>query len=311
METEKVAVLFNPSAGKGRALRKKSLLETLFRKYDIPFDLFITKSEGDLIKLTEEGINKYKILIGAGGDSTFNIMVNVITRAKGKNDFGMIGIGSSNDITREFSIESMEKACLAIKQKKMKKTDLGCIIENDSVLGYFLGQVNIGLGVHVNKYVKDLSAKKPLLGKRQTLAGILGILNAYRSKKIPIPLSIKTQTETIQGLLISAVFSNIRYWASGKLINPGARPDDGILDCCLITNCSLAGLNRVYSLAGKGLHTKLKQIRILRSEIFEISSELPFAIQNDGEIFKQDGQEKKFNKVCLRLIPKAINIIHH
>ena len=110
METDKVAILFNPSAGKGIARRCKSRVEELLQRDDIPYDLFVTKSEKDLVRLTGEKCKEYQVLVGAGGDSTFNIMINEIFRRSADVTFGMIGLGSSNDIMKEFGIDSLEKA---------------------------------------------------------------------------------------------------------------------------------------------------------------------------------------------------------
>jgi diacylglycerol kinase family enzyme len=310
MKTDKVAVLFNPSAGKGIALKKKKRLEELLRKYEIPYDLFITQSEEDLINLTGEKSKEYPILAGAGGDSTFNIMINEIFRRSADVMFGMIGVGSSNDIVKEFGIDSLDKACLALKRKRTKRVDLGSVEEDNFLLRLFLGQANVGLGVFVSKHVEDLALKGTPWAKHQVMAGISGIYEAFRSQKVPLALKLESASGEIHGRFILAAFTNIRYWATGRLLCPDAVVDDGKLDGCFIDDCSLSRFLRIASMAKKGKHTKAKEVEIHQSSEFEVSAERPFEIQTDGEIVNRDDSSTEFRAVQFKVLPRALTIIY-
>jgi YegS/Rv2252/BmrU family lipid kinase len=306
---EKIGILFNPSAGKGKALQSKERLERLLIQHEIDYDLWVTQSEDDLRRLVREKSERYKIIAGAGGDSTFNIIINEAKKKEVELILGMIGLGSSNDITKEFEIDSLEKACAALKRKKTKRIDLGCIIEDKRIYAYFLGQVNIGLGVLVNKYVENLAKKRPKVGRVQTLAGALGIIESYSSKKIPFPLTIESEKGRIEGRYILAVFNNIQYWATGKRVNPHARVDDGRLDCCLIKDCSFPRLVRLVFLSTTGKHTRAKEVDTFQSTCFQVSSEKPFEIQADGEIIGDPEAPSQFNRIEFKIIPQALDII--
>jgi len=306
---KKIGILFNPSAGRGKALKNKERLEKLLAEHEIDYDLFVTQSEDDLRRLAREKTERYRIIAGAGGDSTFNIIINEIKKTGAEAILGMIGLGSSNDITKEFDIDSLEKACAALKKERTKRIDLGCIVEDKNILGYFLGQANIGLGVLVNEYVEDMAKRRPKVGKIQTLAGALGIIKSYSSKRIPIPLTLEFEGGRIEGHFVLAVFNNIQYWATGKRVNPHALVDDGRLDCCLIRECSLPRLARLVFLSTKGKHTSAKEVDTLQSTCFEVSSEKAFEIQADGEIVGGAKTPSQFNKIILKIIPQALDII--
>ena len=306
---EKTAVFLNPSAGKGRAIRKRENLENLLKKHKINYDLFITQSEENLKELTREKAGKYRILVGAGGDSTFNIMANEIVIGQEDTVLGMIGLGSSNDIAMEFDLHSMEKACAALKQGNTKRIDLGRLVHRGKTLRYYIGQANIGLGVSVNKYIAGKLQKNSKLGKIQILAGFLGMRNSYRQGKVPITLSISTQQKKIQGRFVLAVFNNTRFWATGKEINHHARPDDGKLDCFLIDECSLYRLAKLIFLSGKRKHLDAPEVRTLQAEEFIIKSETPFEIQTDGEILGGFQSPEKFNEIRIEVVPRTLKII--
>jgi diacylglycerol kinase (ATP) len=310
MQTDKAAILFNPSAGKGIALRRKNQLKELLKKYDIPYDLFVTQSEEDLIRLTREISKEYKVLVGAGGDSTFNIMINEIYKRSADVSLGMIGLGSSNDIVKEFGLDSLEKACLALQKKRTKRVDLGSIEEDNFLLRLFLGQANVGLGVFVSKHAEGMSSNGSKWAKFQTVAGILGIRDAYRSQEVSFPLTIMTDKGEIHGEFILASFNNIRYWATGRLLCPEAQPDDGKLDGCLIDNCSFSRFAQIALMAKRGNHIKAKEVEILQSSEFAVSAEETFEIQTDGEIVHRYDSSTRFKSIQFKILPKALSIIY-
>ena len=236
-------------------------------------------------------------------------MVNEVMAAPADVNFGMIAVGSSNDIAKEFGVESLEKACLALKTMRIKKIDLGGIYDGEKLVCYFLGQANIGIGVFVNQYVAELAQRNPKSAARQTLAGIKGIIRAYQDKKIPLTLAVKSEAGGAEGEFVSAVVSNVRFWATGKIINPKARPDDGRLDACLIRECSFLRLARISWLAGAGKHGKAKEVDFLQSPSFEISSTKPLIIQTDGEILRSP-ENSPLRKVEFRILPRALSIIY-
>ena len=133
MRTEKVAILFNPAAGKGKAFKKKDQLEKILKRFEINYDIFISRSEDDLKEIARENLKKYKTIVGAGGDSTFNIIINEIKKKGSQANFGMIGLGSSNDIAKEFNVSTLENACMALRKKYIKRIDLGCIVKDKTI----------------------------------------------------------------------------------------------------------------------------------------------------------------------------------
>lgn len=309
MTRKKTAVLLNPSAGKGRALALKSKLEKNLSAFSIPYDLYITQSEEHLRKLTRELSRKYGILTGAGGDSTFHIMANELMKTDSRPLLGLIGIGSSNDITREFNLTDIKKACLALKSGCSRTVDLGCIYKENRRVCYFFGQANIGLGAHVNWYVEKLARKKPWLGKKQLLAGILAIRSAYRRRKIPLSLSVTSSGIRESGRYVAAVFSNIRFWASGRCLLPQAQPDDGLLDACLIKECSLPRLARLNTLTRRQKHIRTEEMSFYQIKEVTASSDTPFTIQADGEIIGDSGRPETFTYAVFRAVPGALRII--
>jgi len=83
MPSDRLSILYNPSAGMGRALGRKIKLERLLRHFEIRYDLVMTRSEEHLRELTRAHARSYPAVVGAGGDSTFHIMIGEMTAAGG------------------------------------------------------------------------------------------------------------------------------------------------------------------------------------------------------------------------------------
>jgi diacylglycerol kinase (ATP) len=309
MKTDRIPILFNPSAGKGKALKTKARLERHLRKWEISFDLMVTSSEENLRALARECILRYRSLAGAGGDSTFQIIVDEIARSGVEVDFGLIALGSSNDVAREFNLDSLEKACRALKQRRTRPIDLGAVEKSGEILKYFIGQANVGLGARVNRYIEEISRKRPRLASFQGLAGIMGIIRSYRRKEVPLYLTVLGGGQKREGAYVVANFSNIRYWATGRMLNPSARPDDGRLDGCLIGDCPFLRLLHLALLARKGRHIDAPEVEFLRAPAYEVSSEQGFEVQVDGEIIGGVGTPLLLNKVLVRTLSQAIRLI--
>jgi diacylglycerol kinase (ATP) len=284
-------------------------VEAALRKRGIAYDLFITESEEHLRQLTREKSQEYSTVVGVGGDSTLQIMAEEMIKGRAGAALGMIGLGSSNDIAREFGIADIERGSEAIKRGKKRRIDLGEISSEGAVLKHFIGQANIGLGVWVNQYVEELAGRKPSWAKFQIPAGVAGAISAYRKKLVPIPLRVETDNRRITGSFLIAAFTNISYWASGMKLHPEARPDDGRLEACLISPCSIARLARLAVLAKKGRLQEVKGVERLISPGFDISSDQAFSIQTDGEVIGGRRRPAQFHRLQVRVLPQALTII--
>ncbi len=309
MTSGALSVLFNPSAGQGRALGQLGRVESRLLENGVLFDLVVTRSEDELKSLARAHGRKYGTVVAAGGDSTFHIVANELLATGSAARLGLIGVGSSNDIDREFGLDSLDKACAALRAGRTRRIDAGRILRRGETRRYFLGQANVGLGAMVNAYVADLARKGSGLAGRQTLAGVLGALKAYRSGRLPVTLEISGGDREARGRFVLAVFGNTRYWATGKNIVPGAKPDDGLLDACLVGACPFPRLVRIAVLAARGAHGRVKGVTFMKAAGFDVSGPVPFAVQTDGEILGGAEHPEVFDAVRFDILPGALEIV--
>jgi len=306
---EGVAILLNPSAGRGKAGANRDRLAALFRARGIPHELHVTESETHLRELARDKALEFETLAAAGGDSTFQIVAEEIMKAGARARLAMFGLGSSNDIPREFGLESPEKSAAALEEGRSRRIDLGCVESEGAVPRYFIGQASIGLGVFVNQSAGRVASRTPALARFQTAVGVWGVARAFRKKLVPVSLAVESPGRKVEGRFQVANFSNIRFWATGHKLIPHARPDDGKLDACLIREGSFLRLARLASSARKGRHLRAAGVEFLQSPAFDVSSETPFAVQVDGEVLGGASSPTLFRGIRVRVVPGALTII--
>jgi diacylglycerol kinase family enzyme len=306
---ERVAILLNPSAGLGKARRSRDRLAALFRARGIPHELHVTESEAHLRELARRKAREFGTLAAAGGDSTFQIVAEEIVKAEAPARLAMIGLGSSNDITREFGLETMEKSVAALEENRSRRIDLGRVESEGAAARFFIGQASIGLGVFVNQAAARVAARTPGLAGLQIAVGAWGVARAFRKKLVPVSLAVAAQGGKVEGRFQVATFANIRFWATGRMLVPHARPDDGKLDACLIREGSFFRLARLASAARKGRHLRTAGVEFLESPAFDISSETPFAVQVDGEVLGGALSPTLFRRIRVCVVPGALTIV--
>lgn len=310
METDLLPVILNPAAAGGRAGRQLAFLENRMKKLGLRCRVFITQSEAHLKQLTRQLGSQNELVVGVGGDSTFHFMANELVQLSSPAALGIVGVGSSNDIPREFGLTNLEKALLALKKRKSRLIDLGAVWIGPELIGYVLGQVNIGLGVYVNEAVAGFASRWPVFQRWQTLNGLIAILQSYLKKKeMSLSLSIQTEEKKYQGKFQVAVLSNLRYWATGRQIAPRARPDDGRFDLFLLRPVPFLSLLRIALRSQAGKHAGDNRVILDQAPYFKLIASQKFRLQADGEILRRGGQPVETDIFELKVIPRCLRII--
>ncbi|MCK4764971.1 MAG: hypothetical protein KAW12_22420 [Candidatus Aminicenantes bacterium] len=291
----KVAVLLNPSAGKGRALREKEKIEYFFQKAGIDYDLFISTSEEHLRRLAGVAAGSRAAIIGVGGDTTFKIIAAEILKKRSREKtqpapvLGMIGAGSANDIARALQVRDVAALCEAVRDGAIREMDTGCLrIAGREEPLWFLGSLSAGLGAAVNRYIEAFCRRHPRLGKfplfGQALPGTAAVRHAFINRLVPLEAVLEydgTKKEIVFSLL---VFANIPYYANGMRFHPRISPFDGQLDAVVIHTGSLRHTLKFALRAGRQKHFQDKEFEIISSPSFRLTFPDPVDVQLDGDI---------------------------
>ena len=162
---KKIAVIINPDSGRGMGLGMIQHFKT-FSGNDLKFDFKVSRSEDHLKILACKTFENYSKIIVVGGDTTFTIIIGEIIKkyqldsehkiaeAFKNKTFGMLGLGSANDISDELNTNTLKELINAIQKSQIRKMDLG-ELRSGKKSRFFLGSASLGLGVFINRYLED------------------------------------------------------------------------------------------------------------------------------------------------------------
>jgi len=236
-----VAVLFNPSSGRGKSKRKRGQIEAKFKQYAIPYKWFASRNEAHLKELAQTAAQSFPVIVAAGGDTTFQLIAAEVLSTDKDPALTMAATGSSNDIACGLGWPQLDSLCEAIRVGRERRMDVGLLeIIGGSAKVYFIGALSLGLGVEVNRFVAGFWRRFPLAAKgggfMQTVAGIFGIKDSFKYNRVPLKAKLKCERFERELDFSLMVFANIPSYAGGVELTPGVTAFDGKIDCCVISS---------------------------------------------------------------------------
>lgn len=172
-KARRIAVIFNPAAGRRHGGRFQATVE----KLDGLVTLYRTKQSGDATEmamhLVGEGVDA---LVAAGGDGTLNEVVNGM--AGSETPLGIIPLGTANVMAHALGFGTKPgKVAAAVNRGRMRRIHLGRIVSADQPGGrLFVLMAGAGFDAQVVAEV-DLALKRhtgAFAYVAQTLAGAFG-----------------------------------------------------------------------------------------------------------------------------------------
>lgn len=292
--------IINPAAGKGEAKSVPQRLRELFRGREGEYSLHITAAPGDAAAFVAEQCGKapgeHLRFYACGGDGTAGEVARGV-RGRANAALGVLPCGSGNDFVRSFPAYDF--------------SDLAAQLAGDEVpldLIDFCGRTAVNLcncGIDA-----DVAHNMPLFRR---LPGVTGS-GAYQLSILYTffrPLGKRAEVvldgaPAFTGRLLLLVCANGQFYGGGYRGAPLARPDDGLLDVCLVPKLSrfrIAGFLGKYQ---QGLHATsprlaslvtYRQARSLRARFAQ-----PVTACVDGETFQAE-------EVTARVLPAAARLI--
>jgi diacylglycerol kinase (ATP) len=296
----KLGIVLNPIAGRGRALKiEKPLIEYL-RQRNIVFQLEKTKGPIDATDLSKELCNEFDIIVAMGGDGTVNEVAAGVVGSTAS--LAIFPIGSGNDFNKIIGISNrIDLALDTIVLGTKKLFDLGRVSIKNSIglsqVRIFVNTLGIGIDAQIAKEAKRI---KYLRGLPLYIVAAIKALSMYAPNEYTISDNSTTRKE--KAYLICA--GNGIYEGGGFKMLPDGNPCDAKLNICLIRKMSVWKAIPLVPKVIQGTHGKHSKVTLWDSKGLRISSEQPFILHGDGEIFEENAMD-----VTIDLMPKAISVI--
>lgn len=268
----RLKVLFNPAAGRGKTRRHIDEVIEYLTDCGSEVDTSSSRDPEHMTHLAEEASRnrEYDRVVICGGDGTLNLAVRRFDLSAGI--LGIIPLGSGDDFARTIGIpRSAKGACDVILQ--------GAVHEYDVALANgvrYLGVAGLGFDSEVAVHANSV---KYLRGSLVYFYSIFRVLPRFKPRRVAMKID---GIDSVKDIMFAAIGNTHRYGA-GVLIVPPARPDDGLLDLCLVGECSKATLLKTLPKAYTGTHLDSPFISTLRGKKFEFASEILLPVCADGE----------------------------
>ncbi len=240
------------------------------------------------------------IIIAVGGDGTVNEVAAGLIGSTAS--LSVFPIGSGNDFNRLIGIpKTMRTAIDTIISGTKKLFDLGRVLIQNSTgttqVKHFANTLGIGIDAQISKEAQSI---KYLRGLPLYVVAAIKALSTYSPNGYTISDNGTTRKE--KAYLICA--GNGIYEGGGFKMLPDADPSDSKLNICLIRKMSVWNALTLIPKIIQGTHGTHSKVTLWDSKGLRISSEQPFILHGDGEIFEENAVDVKID-----LIPKALNVI--
>jgi YegS/Rv2252/BmrU family lipid kinase len=290
-----ITLIANPTALKASD-KKVAMASYYLQSKGYEVEVLFTHRRGDAEILARESLKRSpSLIIAAGGDGTFNEVVNGI---KGSEiPMAILPLGTTNVLARELAIpENVEGAMERALKKNPSRISLGKITLADSPKKqsrFFILMAGIGYdGMAVRGTSETL---KKFSGKgAYVFSGMMTLFTFH-----PSPLHFEVDGKHYEGH--SGIIGNAAKYGGAFSVTPDARLNDPALYVCIFKGKKRIDLMRYVFGILTGTHLKYRDLEYLRAEQVEISGIAD--VQIDGDYFGMTPAK-------VEIVPNALNLIY-
>lgn len=217
-----------------------------------------------------------ELVVSAGGDGTLNCTVNALRDRLDSLTFGLIPMGTGNDLARTLGVADLDppEAAAALIDAEEMPLDVG-VASGAGAERLFVNACMGGFPVQVNEVLTD--AEKERLGAAAFIwGGAKALADLNRS------------TVMLNGVAapdcVAAGVGNGRTCGGGIEVWPSADPGDGVLDGCALAAEGPPGLMKLGASLKLGRHEGLDGVTTVRSPSVSITADPVIEINVDGEL---------------------------
>lgn len=311
IKDQQIAVLANPSAGKGEVKRDWASLQARVRqRLGEGVHFALTESQGHANKLAYECVKHGRhAIVSVGGDGTHSeVASGILAATQGTSQRGAmacIHAGTGGDFRRVLGYRREADILHAIATQAPIATDAGVTeyvdYENQPQSRFFINIASTGVAGLVDRYVGEAKQSPGLFGGPLSyLTSTLRALGQYTPAKGELWVDGESQgVHEVQNLAVC----NGRYFGGGMMIAPGAELDDGMFDVVLVTPAPLLRSLALAPSLYTGTHTSSDLVTTFRGREIEFrpATDAPSHMDVDGEALGKA-------PAVFRILPAAIDV---
>lgn len=275
-------VVVNPAAGAGKSAQRWERLRRRMEELCASLQIAYTDGPGRAIALARDAARNCDVVVAVGGDGTVSEVANGLLESGCKTPLGILPVGTANDGASQFGIKSVEHAFEALAggvQRFFDTIEVRYGGGQSAQTRYALMFAAAGFGAEL--LARTTAGVKRVFGPKLCYAvGFIRALWHYRQSR----LEARSEHGVFKGWLFHVCAGNTEFAGGRSMrLSPGARPDDGKLNLCIIDR-----LNRLEALVHlpklfHGTHPGHPKVRYFSGDRLEVDSnpQAPLAIDGD------------------------------
>ena len=242
-DSREIALLTNPTAGKGRGARARDAALPRLRAAGFVVRNLEGRDADEALDLARQCVTDgVEALVVCGGDGMVHIGAQAV--ANTPTHLGIIPAGTGNDVARYFDIPRRDPLAAAdrVIASHTRRIDLA-----RSGSKYYVTVLAAGFDAVVNERANRMSWPR---GQMRYNLATLAELRTF--EPLPYALELDGRSLRLDAMLVAV--GNGASFGGGLRITEGASLDDGLLDVVIIKPMSKPGLVRTYPKLFKGTH---------------------------------------------------------
>jgi YegS/Rv2252/BmrU family lipid kinase len=299
MSNPRFTFIVNPQAGRGEGRRQLPRLQKLLEQTNLDWQILPTEAPEHATALAKRIGGEHQVVVAVGGDGTTHEVAAGLIDSD--SILSVLPIGSGNDFARLLGFsKSLEGNFEKLLAGRNFFIDIGEYVARTSVgevkRGIFVNSLGIGVDASISYNSRQI---KRLRGIPLYLVATFKTLLQFK----PISISYDFGRGRHSKKVFLVCIGNGPHEGGGFKLTPGARPDDGTFEVCLIEAMPLISAMRLIPRVLAGSHNGFKGVNVSEANSISVDSEETFYIHCDGEIPTASAVE-----VRVSLRPKALQV---
>lgn len=288
-----LALLVNPTAGKGRAAKVVGAVTEKLRAAGSNVAILVGKDANDAQALARQAVaDGVDAVVALGGDGMVHLALNVV--AGTGTPLGIIPAGTGNDLANTLGLPSKDPvAAAAVLAGKLATggRPMDAVRVGDKWFGCVLGA---GFDSRVNDRANRMSWPR---GRMRYNLAILGELRVF--KPLPFVLDLDGERWETEAMLVAV--GNAKSYGAGMKVTPDAEVDDGLVDVQVLGPVSKPEFLKTFPKVFKGTHVGHPAVTIRRAKVVSLSS--------PGVTAYADGEYLADLPITCETVPGAVTVL--
>jgi len=288
--TREIALLVNPTSGKGRGARLCEPVAERLRAHGCRVDVVVGRDADEAFDQARNRVAKgVDALVAVGGDGLVNMALQVV--AGTDTPLGIIPAGTGNDVARSLGLPLAhpDVAVDLLVASPARPVDAGRAAGR-----WFGGVLSSGFDSMVNERANRMTWPP---GRSRYNVAILAELRTFRP--VPFVLELDGARWETEAMLVAV--GNGTSYGGGMQVCPGADMGDGLFDVTVLGPISKLEFVRVFPQVYSGRHVEHPAVTVRRARTVSLAAA--------GVTAYADGERVAVLPVTCDVVPGAVQML--